>query len=251
MAAEGIRVVVAGATGWLGSAIAERVHGTAGLCLVAAVGRSRAGQEFPRHCPGAVPLAASVEAALEAPADVFVDATEPAAAVRHARAAMERGLAAIVVATEHSLSPEYRRLGMAARRHGVAFAVIPNLAITLAALELCVGVLAGHFPRARIADHATAGVREPTNTTLAIADVVRSGGAEVTISCVRTRTQRSQVRLCLPLAHDELEIRHTARDVRAYADGAITAIRGIGGRTGLLSGLSWVFERGFRTGMMP
>lgn len=252
MAAKVIKVVVAGATGWLGSAIAERVHGAEGLRLVAAVGRSRAGQEFPAAgagTPGQVRLSGSVEAALAVHADVFLDATEPAAAVRHAHAAIERGMNVVVVATEHRLDQEYQRLGTAARQHGVAFAVIPNLAITLAALERCASALAGQFRRAEIVDQAQTGVRAPTNTTLAIADVVRSGGAEVSISSVRTQAPVSQLRLCLPLAHDELEIRHAAFDVLAYADGAVAAIRGIRGRVGYLDGLTWVFDSPSVTGV--
>jgi dihydrodipicolinate reductase len=201
--------------------------------------------------PGPVVLAGSVEAALATTADVFLDATEPAAAVRHAEAAIGRGLAVIVVATEHRLAPDYQRLGAAAGRRGTAFAVIPNLALTLAALERCASAMAGLFRRAELADHAQTGVRAPTNTTLAIADVVRSGGAEVTISSVRTQTPVSQLRLSLPLAHDELEIRHTARDILAYADGAVAAIRGIRGRTGFLSGLTWVFDSAPPAGVRP
>jgi 4-hydroxy-tetrahydrodipicolinate reductase len=237
-----VRAIVAGATGWLGSAIAERVHGASGLELVAAVGRSRAGYEFPAGAPGAIRLAGATEAALAVPADVFLDATQPAAAVVHAKAALERGLAVIVTATDQRLRGEYERLGALALERGCAVAVIPNLARTLAALEMCARALGRHFPQAVLTDHAQAGVREPLNTTLAIADILRAEGAGVTVSSVRSQTPVSQLRLRMPMPHEELEIRHTATAVLAYADGAVAAIERIPGRRGLLNGLSWIFE---------
>jgi len=89
-----IKVCLAGATGWAGSALAAGIHKADDMELVGAVSRSQAGQslgEALNIADLALPVSRSVEEALKTPCDVFVEFTKPDVAKHHILRALEAG----------------------------------------------------------------------------------------------------------------------------------------------------------------
>lgn len=69
-----IRICLAGATGWIGTPLAAAIAAADDLELVAAVSRSKQGEQL-----GDVAISGSVADALAIPSDVFVDYTSASA----------------------------------------------------------------------------------------------------------------------------------------------------------------------------
>ena len=89
-----IRICLAGATGWAGSALARGIAQAADLELVAAVSRSQAGRSLGEALgePGLrAPIFASATEALAVGCDVFFEYTKPGVAKSNILAALERG----------------------------------------------------------------------------------------------------------------------------------------------------------------
>jgi len=89
------RVVLAGATGWAGSALARAIAGQVDLALVAAVARRAAGRPLGEAigAPGLeTPVFATASEALAAGCDVFVEYTKPDTAKANILAALDAGL---------------------------------------------------------------------------------------------------------------------------------------------------------------
>lgn len=94
-----IRVCVAGASGWTGSAVARAVSSAPDLTLVGAVARRSAGQDVGVVLGGAetgVLVSESVEQALETETDVLVDYTHPEAVKGHALSAIASGVSCVI-----------------------------------------------------------------------------------------------------------------------------------------------------------
>src|SRR5512139_3335411 len=104
-----IRVCLAGATGWAGSALARGIAQSDDIELVAAVSRTHA-----QHVLGDVlgeprlvcPIYATAEEALAIPCDVFVEFTQPAVAKANTLAALRRG-AHVVIGTSGLTDDDY------------------------------------------------------------------------------------------------------------------------------------------------
>src|SRR5690606_35977142 len=94
-----IRVVIVGATGWVGRALVPAVAAAADLELTAAVARRAAGQDAGEAAGiGALglPIVATLEEALAAPSDVVVDYTRPGSVKGHVLAALAAGRHVVV-----------------------------------------------------------------------------------------------------------------------------------------------------------
>ena len=147
--AEPLRVIVAGATGWAGSALARGIARADDLQLVAAVARASAGRNLgdvlnePRlDCP----ICASAAEALATPADVFVEYTQPDTAKGNIVAALNAGCH-VVVGTSGLADADYAEIDYIARERERAVLACGNFAIT--------AVLAMQFAElaARYLDH--------------------------------------------------------------------------------------------------
>lgn len=94
-----VKVVVAGATGWTGSAVVRGVLSALDLVLAGAVARRSAGEDVGLALGGAaagVRIVPTVAQALEGSADVLVDYTAPEAVKVHTLAALQRGVSVVV-----------------------------------------------------------------------------------------------------------------------------------------------------------
>jgi len=130
--AERTRVIVAGATGWAGSALARGIARADDLQLVGAVARQSAGRRLgevlnePRlDCP----VHATAAEALAAPADVFVEYTKPDSAKGNIAAALAAGCH-VVVGTSGLTDADYAEIDHTAREHGRAVLACGNFAVT-------------------------------------------------------------------------------------------------------------------------
>jgi 4-hydroxy-tetrahydrodipicolinate reductase len=110
-----IRVVVAGATGWTGSALVAAILKSGDLALAGAVARSVAGRDAGEAIglkPAGVRIAASLGEALAVPSDVVVDYTKPDVVKGNVLTALKAGRH-VVVGTSSSARRASRRRTMA------------------------------------------------------------------------------------------------------------------------------------------
>ena len=82
-----LRVIVAGVTGWTGSAVARGIMAADDMTLVGAVSRAAAGRDAGEAAGGSaagVTVSASLAEALRTPCDIVVDYTKPHVVKGHA-----------------------------------------------------------------------------------------------------------------------------------------------------------------------
>lgn len=240
-----ISVCMAGITGTVGRRVAEGIAAHAGLRLVAGVARSTSGCCHLQLAGSYIPVFPDVTTALDQTPDqvpdVLLDLTEPAAAKRHAEQALSRQVRVIVAATDDD-TEAMARLGLLAARNNTALAVIPNLSITMAWLEILALCVAASWPEARILDRAAPGVRAPLRTTTALSRSLARAGAHATLESERRDGLTSEIVVTFPAAAEQLQLAHSASSEDAYVAGAILAVRKVMGKVGLLHGLTWALD---------
>ncbi len=258
-----LRICLGGATGWTGGSILSAIQEADDLELAGAVARSRAGEMIASGGEGAAPsvrVAATVQEALEAPADVYIDYTHPSAVFGHVMAAIEAG-AAVVVGTSGLAAEEFGEIDVAARARGVGVVAAGNFSVTAALLKHCAGIAARHVPHWEIIDMASAGKPDaPSGTARELASFLGEvatnevevpvgetlglrasrgatiGGAQV--HSVRLPSYVVSVETVFGLPHERLTIRHDAGSSAVpYVAGTLLAARMASGLTGLTQGL--------------
>ena len=264
-----VKVCVAGATGWAGSALARGVAAAPDLELVAAVGRRHAGQRLAEVLAEprlqAMIFASAAEALEAAPCDVFVEYTGPDSAKANILAALEHG-ARVVVGTSGLGDADYAAIDAAARVRGLGVLACGNFALTAVLLIKFAEMAAKLIPQWELIDYASATKPDaPSGTVRELATrlgQVRQPQLQVpleqTVGLRETRggtLAGSQVHaLRLPgfvigaeaifgLPDQTLRLRHDAgSSAQPYVDGALLAIRKVSGLLGLRRGLDTVLE---------
>ena len=263
-----IRVCLAGATGWAGSALARGIAQAGDIELAAAVSRTHAGQvlgEVLNEPRLRAPIYATAQEALAQPCDVFFEYTHPAAAKANCLAALQQG-AHVVIGTSGLTDADYADLATAAELHQRAVLGVGNFALTAVLLQKFAEMAARHIPQWEIMDYAHDGKPdEPSGTVRELAarlGQVRSSELTVpleqTQGSVETRGARingSQVHsIRLPgytisaevifgLPDQQLTLRHdSGSSAQPYVGGALLAIRKVGTFTGLRRGLDSVMD---------
>ena len=265
-----IRICLAGATGWAGSALARGIFEAPDLELVAAISRSHAGQTL-GDVIGVQGLAAPVFAdaaeALKTRPDVFVEYTRPDAAKAHILAALRAG-AQVVVGTSGLSDDDYGEIEIVARETGRGVLAVGNFALTVVLLQKFAEMAAKLIPQWEIIDYASDRKKDaPSGTARELAvRLSRIRPSELTVpleetqGIVETRGARingSQVHsLRLPgytisaeiifgLPDQTLTIRHdSGNSAQPYVDGALLAIRKVSSFVGLRRGLDTVLDLG-------
>ncbi len=263
-----IRVILAGATGWAGSALALALAQSTDITLVAAVSRTHAGENLgevlgePRlDCP----VYPSAGAALAHPCDVFFEYTKPESAKANVLAALQRG-AHVVIGTSGLSDDDYAEIAAAAETHQKAVLAVGNFALTVVLLQKFAEMAARYIPQWEIVDYASdrkkdapsGTVRELAHRLSAVRPSELTVPLEQTQGEVGTRGARmngSQVHaIRLPgftiaaevifgMPDQKLTLRHEAgSSAQPYVDGAILAIRKVGGLSGLQRGLDRVLD---------
>ena len=257
-----IRVCIAGATGWAGSALVDGVSDAPDLVLRSAVARSAAGGDLGtalgREASG-VAVLATVDEALQG-VDVLVDYTSHAAVKANALAAIGHGVAVVIGASGLSAA-DYAEIDAAARERGVGVISAGNFSLTAAMAQAAALLVARHFPQAEVIDYASATKPDaPSGTARELAERLAAArqpvagralaeveglpgarGAEVDgvpVHSVRLPSFSVSTEVVFGLPDERLTIRHDAGlSAAPYVSGTLIAVRKVGGRVGLTRGL--------------
>jgi 4-hydroxy-tetrahydrodipicolinate reductase len=260
-----IRVCVAGATGWTGSAVSSRLLTSTDtdLALTGAVARKLAGSDIGEvlGLPAAgVPIARTVEEALQNPTDVLVDYTRPDSVMAHTLAALALGVR-VVIGTSGLTAAEYDEIDRVTREQGLGVIAAGNFSITAALAKHFALMAARYLPSWELIDYAHAGkIDAPSGTVLELAEElghVNRPEVEIPIEQIQgnaeTRgaliegTPVHSVRLpgyviafeaVFGLPDERLTLRHDAgAGAGPYVAGTLLAVREVLRTTGLVRGL--------------
>jgi 4-hydroxy-tetrahydrodipicolinate reductase len=262
-----IRVVVAGATGSTGRAVAEGVLAADDLELVAAVSRSSAGVELATAWGSTaprVPVFRSVGEALDADrADVVVDYTSHDVVLESTLTAVSRG-ARVVIGTSGLTADDFEVIAAAADDAGLGVISAGNFSLTAALAQAAALLVAPHLPHREIVDYAWAGKRDaPSGTARELAErlgaldapepavpvvaVDDTAGVREARGAAIAGTQVHSVRLpsfsvstevIFALPDERLVIRHDAGpSAQPYVAGTLLAVRAVMTTSGLVRGL--------------
>lgn len=263
-----IKVCLAGATGWAGSALARAISGTPDLQLVAAVSRRQAGRKLGEvlGIPELdVTLSGSAEQALQTTCDVFVEYTRPEVAKENVSAALRQGVH-VVLGTSGLADSDLDELGELARQRKVGLLAVGNFSTAAMVLGKSAEMAARQLPQWEILDYASATKPDaPSGTARELAfKLSKIRAPEITIpidrtqGCVESRgatlngTQVHAVRLpghvlsvevVFGTGDEKLSIRYDAgSSPEPYVEGALVAIRRVNTFTGLKRGLDSVMD---------
>lgn len=263
-----LRVVVAGATGWAGSALSAGIAGATDLELVGAVSRTHAGQSL-----GAVldnealdaPVHATAAEALATTPDVFVEYTRPEVARDNVLAALGAG-AHVVIGTSGLTDDDFAAFDEVACARALGVLACGNFALG-AVLMMKFSELAAHWMKSwEVIDYAHAGKADaPSGTARELAHRLANVGAPaVAVPTDQITGERAARGAELGGTHvhsvrlpgfvisiesifggegETLTLRHDAgTSAEPYVAGALLAIRGVAGLTGVHRGLDTVLD---------
>lgn len=263
-----IRICLAGATGWAGSALARGILAAPDMELVVAVSRSHAGKALEEviGIKGlAAPVFATAEEALQTRPDVFVEYTKPDVAKSHILAALRSG-AHVVVGTSGLSGDDYQEIGEVAQEVQRGVLAAGNFALTAVLLQKFAEIAARYIPHWEIIDYAHAGKKDaPSGTARELANrlaQVQESQLDVPLDAVVGPKESRGVRLNGSQVHSvrlpgyiisvdaifgmpdqKLILRHEAgSSAEPYVNGALLAIRKVGTLVGLHRGLDSVME---------
>jgi len=264
--AEPLRVVVAGATGWAGSALARGIARTDDLRLVGAVARAGAGRnlgEVLNEPTIDCPVHATAADALRSGADVFVEYTKPDSAKANIVAALGAGCH-VVVGTSGLTDADYAEIDKVARQHGRGVLACGNFAITAVLAMKFAEMAATYLDHFEIIDYAhETKIDAPSGTARELSvrlGRIRESKLGVPLDAVRGPREARGARLNGVQVHsvrapgytisveaifggrgERLQIRHdSGESAEPYVGGALLAIRRVHTLTGVHRGLDTV-----------
>lgn len=263
-----LRICVAGGTGWAGSELSKGIFQAEDMELVAAVSRSHAGKALGEVIGIArlsTPIFGTVEEALQATPDVFVEYTKPDVAKSNVIAALKSG-AHVVVGTSGLGNKDYEEIDSLARERNRGVLAVGNFALTVVLLQKFAEMAAKYIPHWEIVEYAHAEKKDaPSGTARELANrlsKIRAAELEVPLDEVEglketrgARLQGSQVHsVRLPgytisidvvfgMPDQKLILRHeSGTSAEPYVDGALLAIREVSRLVGLHRGLDSVMR---------
>jgi 4-hydroxy-tetrahydrodipicolinate reductase len=258
-----IRVCVAGATGWAGSAVTAAILASSEFQLVGALARRHVGTDIGEAINAGragVTIVASLEEALATPADVLIDYTAPDVVKGHVLAALDKGVR-VVVGTSGLTASDYAEIEQRARERNLGVIAAGNFSITAALAKHFALIAARYLPSWEIIDYASAAkVDAPSGTTRELAEELAAvspnhlevaledtHGAKEARGATIDGTQVHSIRLpgyviafetIFGLPDERLRIRHDAGSgAGPYVSGTILAARKVLEVSGLVRGL--------------
>ncbi len=258
-----IRVCVAGATGWTGSAVTGAILASSEFQLVGAIARHQAGRDIGEalgHDRVNLDIVASLEEALESPTDVLIDYTGPDMVKDRILAALDKGVR-VVVGTSGLTASDYAEIEQRAEARKLGVIAAGNFSLT-AALAKHFALIAAHYlPSWEIIDYASATkIDAPSGTTRELAEELatisqnklevalkNTHGTKEARGATIDGTQVHSVRLpgymiafetIFGLPDERLSIRHDAgSSAGPYVSGTLLAVRKVMEMSGLVRGL--------------
>jgi 4-hydroxy-tetrahydrodipicolinate reductase len=258
-----IRVCVAGATGWTGSAVARNILASNEFHLVGAIARQQAGvdigEALGRGITG-LKIVASLEEALAIPTDVLIDYTKPDLVKARILAALDKGVR-VVVGTSGLTASDYEEIEQKAQERKLGVIAAGNFSITAALAKHFALIAAQYLPSWEIIDYASADkIDAPSGTTRELAEALatvaqnqllvpleQTHGPKEARGATIDRTQVHSLRLpgyiiafetIFGLPGERLSIRHDAgSSAEPYVAGTLQAARKVMEVRGLVRGL--------------
>lgn len=266
-----IKVVMAGATGWVGRAMIPVIAAQGDMDLAGAVARNAAGQDSGAAlglAPNGVTVSATLDEALAAPSDVVVDYTKPDVVKANTLAAIDKGRH-VVIGTSGLGAADYAEIDKAARARGVGVIAAGNFSITATLMKRFALMAAKYVPDVEIIDYASARKPDAPSGTArelaeALADIrgastarpvaevlgvrgtrgaaVGAGGG-VQVHALRLPSYILSCEALFGLPDERLTIRHDAGSSAApYVAGTLLAIRHVVNIKGLVRGLDSLID---------
>jgi len=251
-----IRVVVAGATGWTGSALVEAIAASDDLVLAAAVARKSG-------VAAGIAVVPTLAEALAVPSDVVVDYTHPIAVKAHTLMALAKGRH-VVIGTSGLGPADFREIDAAAKATGRGVLAAGNFSITATLLARFAAEAARYISDVEIIDYASARKPDvPSGTaqelgerisavrgrasSVPVADVLGpkdtrgaaiGEGQSVQLHSLRLPSYVLAVEAIFGAPDERLTIRHDAGSSAApYVAGTLLAVRKVVDLVGLTRGL--------------
>jgi 4-hydroxy-tetrahydrodipicolinate reductase len=258
-----IRVCVAGATGWTGSAVTKAVLNSCEFELTGAIARGGVGKDIGTELGLAacgVAISNRIDDALARKSDVLIDFTNPESVKSRALGALRRGLR-VVIGTSGLTVEDYEEIGREAADDKLGVIAAGNFSITAALAKHCALIAAKYLPSWEIIDYADdAKPDAPSGTTRELAEelaAIRANTRTIeiddTIGEKKARgatiagTQIHSVRLpsyvisfeaLFGLPDERLTIRHDAgAGAEPYVSGTLLAARAVMNVVGIVRGL--------------
>jgi len=263
-----IRVILAGATGWAGSALSLAIAKSSDMSLVSAVSRTHARRNLGDvigepllNCP----IYATAQEALTHPCDVFFEFTNPDIAKSNVLAALQHGVH-VVIGTSGLTDVDYAEIATAAEKHQKAVLAVGNFAITVVLLQKFAEMAAQYIPQWEIIDYASDQKRDtPSGTVRELAyrlsavrpseltvpleqtqGVVETRGARLNgsqVHSIRLPSYTISAEIIFGMPDQKLTIRHdSGTSAQPYVDGALLAIRKVNRLVGLHRGLDKILD---------
>ena len=263
-----LKICVAGATGWAGSALCRGIIDAEDMELVAGTSRSNAGRTLGEALGMegvTTPLFGTVAEALETKPDVLVEYTKPESAKAHALLALKSGVH-VVVGTSGLSGEDYDEIDTAAKEVSRGVLAAGNFALTAVLLQKFAEMAAKYVFHWEIIDYASSHKKDtPSGTARELADRlsnVRESQLDVPLESMEgpresrgTRLDGTQVHsVRLPgytisldvifgMPDQKLIVRHeSGTSAEPYVGGALLAIRKVSKLVGVHRGLDSVME---------
>lgn len=265
-----LKIILAGATGWAGSALAAAIQQTVDLQLVVAVARQQAGQNLGTvlNIDGLnLTITSSVtEALATCTADVLIDYTHPNSVKDHVLSALQHKTH-VVIGTSGLDDAEYADIHQLALRQQCGVVAAGNYAITAVLLQRLALFAARYLPHWEIIDYANASKPDaPSGTVKELVYRLRNEvhaptieyPVDATLGVIPTRggningTQVHAVRLSgyvlgvetiFGMPDEKLILRHEAgNSATPYVNGTLLAARKVTSLVGLTRGLDNLLE---------
>jgi len=267
-----IKICVAGATGWTGSLVTRRLLASSDFALTGAIARRDAGKDIGETLglPAAgVRIAATLEEALSAPADVLIDYTRPDSVKARILSALDRGVR-VIVGTSGLTAADYAEIEERTIARGLGVIAAGNFSITAALAKHFALIAARYLPSWEIIDYAQAHKLDaPSGTAQELAEALgQISKNELAVAIPQTHGAREargasiggaqvhSVRLpgyvlafeaLFGLPDERLTIRHDAGSgAEPYVGGTLLAARRVMDVTGLVRGLDTLLFSGTR-----
>jgi 4-hydroxy-tetrahydrodipicolinate reductase len=263
-----IRICVAGATGWAGSALSRGIFEAHDMELISAVSRSHAGEVLGKAIGVerlSAPVFATVTEALATKPDVFVEYTKPDIAKSNILSALKSG-AHVVVGTSGLSEDDYKEIAEVAQEFKRGVLAVGNFAIAAVLLQKFAEIAAKYIPYWEIIDYAHADKKDaPSGTARELANrlsKIKESQLDVPLDYIDgpkesrgVRLQGSQVHsVRLPgynisldaifgLTDQKLILRYeSGSSAEPYVNGALLAIRNVSKLVGVHRGLDSVMD---------
>jgi 4-hydroxy-tetrahydrodipicolinate reductase len=258
-----IRICIAGATGWAGSAVVKKILASQEFVLTGAIARQGASEDIGVRLggkPAGVCISPILAAAVSASTDVLVDYTKPDSVKARTLDALSKDLH-VVIGTSGLTAADYDEIDREATKKNLGVIAAGNFSITAALAKHFALFAARHIPSWEIIDYAHAEKPDaPSGTVRELAEelgnvaknhiaypIEQTHGVKETRGGMIGGTPVHSIRLpgyvisfetIFGLPDERLTIRHdSGTSAEPYVGGTMLAIREVMKIKGLVRGL--------------